>query len=302
LSDFVDKENELTGVGTRLSENALETAWIAGRSRVSRSRAVPPVRFVQPKTGNESALVFTSALGGGLLEGDDHRYDLECRENSTLMFAPQANTRVFPCPGGILTRQTVRGTVYARGLAVCGGDPVVPYAGSRFAQSQNWVLHAGARLVLVDWMVAGRIDRGEAFAFSSYSSETRIEDPSGNPLLSDAIHLDATDGSARRGMGGFASLLTVHVIGPGWEELHHPLDAWLRASGESGGRPRWMEGGTDGARNAVRLAGLGVREGRGFSLRALGRDRAALEPLAGLIFELLARPSWLGFDFWARKY
>jgi urease accessory protein len=293
LSVFVDKEHEVTGVGTRLSENALETAWIAGRSRVRRSRAVPPVRFVQPRTGNDAALVFTSALGGGLLEGDDHRYDLECRENSTLMFAPQANTRVFPCPGGHMTRQAVRGTVYANGLAVCGGDPVVPYAGSRFSQTQNWVLHPGGRLVLLDWMVAGRLDRGEDFAFSSYESETRIEDPSGRPLLSDAIHLDATEGRARQGMGGFSSLLTVHVIGPGWEDLQGPLDAWLRGMGENG-RPRWMDGGM--------LAGLGVREGRGFSLRALGRDRAALEPLAGMIFGWLARPGWLGFDFWARKY
>lgn len=297
----------MTTVGTRLSENALETSWVDGRTRVRRSRAVPPVRFVHPRPGSRTALVFSSALGGGMLEGDDYRFDLACRENSTLMFAPQANTRIFPCPGGKVTRQTVRGTVYAGGLAVCGGDPVVPYAGSRFAQTQNWILHPGARLILVDWMIAGRLDRGEAFAFESYENVLRVEDEGGRPLLCDSLRLDGpkafeglddsegleSDGSARRGMGGFSSLLTVQVLGPGWESLHAATDRWLKAPGANG-RPQWMDG--------TRQVGLGVREGRGFSLRALGTDRSALEPLAGLLFGELARPEWLGFDFWARKY
>jgi urease accessory protein UreH len=301
LSVFVFMGVELTTVGMRLSENALETAWVDGRTRVRRSRAIPPVRFVHPRPGSPSALVFSSALGGGMLEGDDYRFDLECRENSTLMFAPQANTRIFPCPGGTVTRQSVRGTVYAGGLAVCGGDPVVPYGGSRFAQTQNWVLHPGARLILVDWMIAGRLDRGEDFAFSAYESNLRVEDPDGHPLLIDSLLLDGSadgnaDGSAhtvRQGMGGFSSSLTMHVLGAGWENLHAPLESWLRTPGANG-RPQWMDG--------TRQAGLGIRQGRGFSLRALGTDRSALEPLAGLLFAELARPEWLGFDFWARKY
>jgi urease accessory protein len=295
LSVFVCPGVELTVIGMRLSENALETAVVSGRTRVRRSRAIPPVRFVHPRSASGSALVFSSALGGGMLEGDDYRFDLECRENSTLMFAPQANTRIFPCPGGAMTRQTVRGTVYAGGLAVCGGDPIVPYVGSRFTQSQSWVLHPGSRLVMVDWMIAGRLDRGEDFAFSSYESEMRVEDPDGRPLLSDTLRLDTGGMKAdvQRGMGGFSSLLNVHVLGPGWENLHDPVEAWLRIAGGNG-RPRWMDG--------TRQAGLGIREGRGFSLRALGRNRAALEPLAVLLFGEIARPEWLGFDVWGRKY
>lgn len=284
----------MTTLGMRLSENALEAALVAGETRLKRSRAVPPVRFVHPRSGSRSALVFSSALGGGMLEGDDYRFDITCREDATLMFAPQANTRIFPCPGGGLTRQSVRGTVYANGLMVCGGDPVVPYEASRFSQSQTWVLHPGARLVLVDWMVAGRIDRGEAFAFEVFESETRVEDPEGRPLLADATALARADNaSPGRGMGGYSSWLSIHVLGPGWETLHAPLEAMLK-SVNAEGRPTWMD--------EERLVGLGVREGRGFSLRALGVDRAALEPLTGLLFRTLARPEWLGFDFWARKY
>jgi urease accessory protein UreH len=301
--DLSTPSASLTILDTRVSENALETAVSGGRTRLVRSLARPPVRFVQPQLGIDAALVFVSAFGGGMLEGDDYRFQIDCREHSRLMFAPQANTRVFPCPGGAVTRQHIRGTVYAQATAVSGGDPTVLYADSRFRQSQVWTLHAGGRLALMDWMVAGRLERGENFAFDAFESEIRVEDAEGRPLLSDRLKILPADGGAQ-GMGGFSSHLAAHVMGPGWETVHAGLDAWLRAAenekagpGKEGGpepRPAWMD--------ACRIAGLGVREGFGFSLRALGRDRAALEPLAERLFELLSSEEWLGFDYWKRKY
>jgi urease accessory protein len=286
----------LTFVNTRLSKNLLEAAVSGGKTRVLRNLAVPPVRFVQPQTGVDTALVFVSAFGGGMLEGDDYRFEIRCREGASLMFAPQANTRIFPCPEGKTTHQLIRGTVYARATAVCGGDPTVLYAQSRFRQAQRWTMHPGARLVIMDWMVAGRLERGESFAFDSFESEIRVEDLEGRPLLSDRLRVRPADGveEARAGLGGFSSHLAAHVIGPGWEAVHAGLEAWLRAAEAGATRPAWMD--------ACRIAGLGVREGTGFSLRALGRDRAALEPLAGRLFELLSSKDWLGFDYWKRKY
>ncbi|HEX2612384.1 MAG TPA: urease accessory protein UreD [Fibrobacteria bacterium] len=268
----------------------------SGRTRIVRSRAVPPVRFVHPDSGTSAAVAVSSALGGGMLEGDDYRFNVKCGPGSSLLFAPQANTRVFPCPGGRESRQSIRGTVYANGLMVCGGDPVVPYAGSRFAQTQRWVLHPGARLVLIDWMTAGRLDRAERFAFETFESVVRVEDSEGKPLLVDSLRLDpAAQGipAAEGALAGHASVLAVHGMGPCWESLHDRLRDWLRER-PSGTRPRWMDG------NA--LAGLSAREDRGFSLRAVGIDRAALEPFVAKLFELLSSPDWLGFDFWKRKY
>jgi urease accessory protein len=291
--DLSGNAEELTLLDTRASRNRLRSVFSGGRTRLVECLAEPPVRFVQPKVEGESALVFVSAFGGGMLEGDDYRFDLACGEDSTLMFAPQANTRIFPCPHGIMSRQHIHGTVYARGTAVSGGDPVVLYADSRFRQTQTWTLHPGARLVLMDWMVAGRLERDENFAFERFESAIRIEDPEGRPLLADTLTLIPAENAAA-GMGGFSSHLSVYVAGAGWEDVHRGLDAFLRAAEAPGGRPAWME--------ASRVAGLGVREGTGFSLRALGRDRAALEPLAEKLFELLASKRWLGFDYWKRKY
>ena len=282
----------MTIVDTRLSVNSLEAAVSGGRTRILKSLAHPPVRFVQPQMGIDTALVFVSAFGGGMLEGDDYRFEIVGREGASLMFAPQANTRIFPCPEGRTTYQKIRGTVYAQGTVVSGGDPTVLYATSRFHQSQVWTLHSGARLALMDWMVAGRLERGENFDFNSFESEMRVEDPEGRPLLSDRLRLEPADGAAEAGMGKFSSHLAVHVMGPGWENVHAGLQARLRTA--SGERAAWMED--------CRIAGLGVREGLGFSLRAFGRDRAALEPLAGTLFELLRSNEWLGFDFWTRKY
>ncbi len=293
LSEIVAELPHLTNVGGRLSESALTVRSINGRTRLTRALAVPPVQLVHPRIDSRSALVFSSALGGGMLEGDDYRLDLRCEADATLIFAPQANTRIFPCPRGIATRNEIRGTVSANALVVCGGDPVVLHAGSRFVQEQNWRLHDGARLVLCDWMVVGRLERGEAFAFDTFESTTRIEDACGRLLLSDPLRLETRDGSARSGMGGFSSHLALHVVGPGWEEILMVLETWLR-SREGSAAPEWMQD--------VRLAGIGIREGRGFSLRALGRDRTALNPLVDRLFAALAHPRWLGYDFWARKY
>jgi urease accessory protein UreH len=299
LSSIVIEGVQLDAIGMRLSENALESAVVSGRTRIVRSRAIPPVRFVHPDSGSPAAVAVSSALGGGMLEGDDYRFSVECGPESTLLFAPQANTRVFPCPGGKVSRQSIHGTVYANGLTVCGGDPVVPYAGSRFVQTQRWVLHPGGRLVLIDWMTGGRLDRGERFAFESFESTVRVVDPEGKPLLIDALRLDPGERGAAEmngAMAGHATQLAIHGMGPGWESVHDGLRDWLREppSGRSGDRPRWMDGNV--------LAGLSAREDRGFSLRALGTDRASLDPLVARLFGLLRSPEWLGFDFWKRKY
>lgn len=260
---------------------------------MQRSRAIPPVRFVHPRIEGKSSLIFASALGGGMLEGDTYSFTLNCGENASMAFIPQANTRVFPCPQGGVTRQEVYGTVCANGLAVIGGDPTVLYGDSRFSQTQRWVLHPGARLIIMDWLVAGRLERGERFAFRSFQNEIRVEDATGRPLLMDRLRLQPEKENMDAAWGSHASHLAIYVLGPGWKELHDPMERWLSASQE-GKRPNWMSG--------ALLAGLGIRADTGFSLRALGRDRAALEPLVERIFELLSPAEWLGCNPWARKY
>ena len=280
----------MTAIDIRTSDNIMEVERVQGQCRVTRSLAVPPVRFVQPHAESDAVWVFVSAFGGGMLEGDDYRFDIKCRETAKLIFSPQANTRIFPCPNGKMTRQSVRGTVYAQGLVVTGGDPVVLYAGSRFSQSQHWTLHPQARLVLMDWLVVGRLDRGERFAFEGYENDLRVENEKGHPLLLDRLSLEPEE----RGMGGFASHLAVHILGPGWENLKTELDAWLKTPGKEKSQPAWKAAGI--------LAGTGMREETGFSLRALGENRESLEPLVGKLFALLGSAEWLGFDPWLRKY
>jgi len=280
----------LTLIDTRTADNILDVAFIDGKSRVQRSLAVPPVRFVQPKGEGDAAWVFVSAFGGGMLEGDDYRFDITCRKNATLIFSPQANTRIFPCPNGKTTRQAIRGTICADGLVVVGGDPVVPYGQSRFTQNQRWTLHSGARLVLMDWWVAGRLDRGEKFAFEDFQSDLRIENEKGQPLLLDRLSISSEDA----GMGGFCCNLVIHVLGPNWESLKTGLEEWLRQTIGETRQQKWM--------SEEMLAGIGIREGTGFSVRALGKERSSLEPLVNQLFNLLGSPEWLGFNPWTRKY
>jgi hypothetical protein len=74
LSNIVEKSPHLTIVGGRLSENALTARSVGGRTRLTHVLAVPPVQLVQTRIDSHAALVFSSALGGGMLEGDDYRH------------------------------------------------------------------------------------------------------------------------------------------------------------------------------------------------------------------------------------
>ncbi len=268
----------------RNSENILAARRIGKRTIISQCLARPPVRLVQANAG-DSALVFITTFGGGLLEGDDFHYTVDCGPEARLALLPQSNTRIFPCPKGEITKQCMRGTVFPGALVASGGDPVVLYAGSRYAQSQHWVLHPGGRLLLMEWLVAGRLERGERFAFEECRLETKVTDVDGKPLLLDRMQLNARD-SADRGWGGFASYFTVHVLGPGVENLGVSMQAWMK--------DKWNTGGV--------LAGLGMRPGLGFSVRALGADRTALDPLAAAVFAAVGGSDWLDFDPWKRKY
>ena len=116
-----------------------------------------------------------SSYGGGMLEGDCVRLRIDCGVRAGLYLSTQALSKVYKCPNGQAARQQIAGDIAEGGFVVTLPDPVVPYAGSRFSQHQEWALAEGAILILADGHTAGRLQGGERFVYSAYESELHAE-------------------------------------------------------------------------------------------------------------------------------
>ena len=122
------------------------TAWVDGRSVITRALATSPLRLVLNKNRAPSAWVVTSTLGGGLVDGD--RITLEARAlgGSALAVLTQASTKVYR---GQSAQRTL-GHVEDGALLAVLPDPVACFAGSRFEQETRVRLDDGGSTLILD--------------------------------------------------------------------------------------------------------------------------------------------------------
>lgn len=107
--------------------------------------------------------------------GDQVHLTIDVKPKAKLSIVTQGYTKIFKSPSrDIITRQKLHVTIEA-GAAVCLlPDPVQPFAGSVYEQSQVFSLVGDASLVLLDWVSAGRTARGEDWDFSSWSGRNEV--------------------------------------------------------------------------------------------------------------------------------
>ena len=143
-------------------------------SRMTRCRSVSPLKLLNPRAAEGYCPVILSSCGGGLVEGDAVDLEVRCGPGAALFLGTQALGKVYRCPAGTGCRQELRGAVADGGTAVVLPDPVVPFAGSIFRQRQHWSLEGDAVLLLADGHTAGRVLRGERFAYREYRSDIDV--------------------------------------------------------------------------------------------------------------------------------
>jgi urease accessory protein len=90
--------------------------------------ATSPLRFLAPRNHGNASWVFLANLGGGLVDGDRVELDVEAREDTTVLLATQASTKVYRSPSGCSQRISLR---VASGAALAFvPDPVVCLEGA----------------------------------------------------------------------------------------------------------------------------------------------------------------------------
>ncbi|KAJ3212617.1 hypothetical protein HDU82_008839 [Entophlyctis luteolus] len=182
-----------------------------------------PLRLMSPGKAASHRNVFMLSHGGGFVSGDrvNLRVALSGPESS-LTLLTQGSTKVYKTKKedhdrehteerrsstSTWSQSSIHGVVTEGGLLCVLPEPVVPFAAARFRSQQTYALSvdgadrkASSSLVVLDWLVAGRVARGEAWAFDAYESRLSIIDAgSGQELLRDAWRFLAEDVA---GVGG----------------------------------------------------------------------------------------------------
>jgi urease accessory protein len=253
------------------------------RSVVSRACAASPLRLLTPRNHGTAAWVYTATYGGGLVDGDALRLDIDVGPDAMAMVSTQASTKVYRSPSG--TSAELNAAVAHGALLALLPDPVVCFAASRYRQVQRLHLHPTASLVMVDWLSSGRRASGERWVFDSYSSRLTIRCADRLVLL-DALSLCADHGTVAARMGRFDVLCLVVIIG---QPLAAPIN---RAMCRVSERPVQKRADVLVAASPVSDVGCLVRIAGG-----------SVEEVAGVAREYVSfLPLVLGDDPWARKW
>jgi urease accessory protein len=268
----------------RAGAGSMAIARIGARSVVTRAFASSPLRLLMPRNHGRAAWVYTSTYGGGLVDGDALRLDVDVGANAAALLATQAATKVYRSPGG--TSMTMAARVDDGGLLAVLPDPVVCFRGSVYRQDQRIDLAASASLLLTDWLTSGRHASGERWSFDRYASRLAIW-IDGRRVTLDSVTLDPDDGgSVGARMGRFDVLLLSVLIGPA---IVPHASAILSRMAEAPIAKR-----SDLIAGASEIAGGGcLLRMAGTSVEAVGR--AAREHLQFV-------PALLGDDPWSRKW
>jgi urease accessory protein len=193
----------------------LEVDVVAGRSAATSACASNPMKILVPRPRGDSVWACLGSFGGGFVAGDETSLDVRLGPEAHCFLTTQASTKIYRNPRLRPCGHTLRARLEAGSLLVLAPDPIQSFAGSTYFQRQEFHLHPGAGLVLLDWFSSGRSACRERWAFTRLQSRNEIF-LGQERLLLDSLLLDQAHGpldGAHR-MGRFNCLALLVLTGP----------------------------------------------------------------------------------------
>ena len=191
----------------------LHVGRVHGASTVLVSRSRSPLCMLTPRPRGPSVWAYTSNLGGGMVAGDTSKIDLTIDSGALCYLGTQASSKIYRNPLNRACTHRLDATVAAGSTLVFAPDSVQCFADAVYHQHQTFHLAPDANLILVDWISAGRLARGERWAFKRYTSRNEVY-VENRPVVIDAIDLDTSAGLGRFQTGRFNCLGVVVMLGP----------------------------------------------------------------------------------------
>ncbi|MGE7437467.1 urease accessory protein UreD [Kitasatospora sp. NPDC001175] len=148
-------------------------------------------------------VTFLMSTGGGIVQADRNRIDIDCGPGSAVHLTTQAATKVHRMEFDHAT-QLVNLTARAGSYVEYLPDPLIPYRDARLYQHTVVTVDPGATVLLGETIAAGRLARGERHAYRMLCSDLEIRRPDGEPLAVDTVRLEPGEGG--EGVNGPAVL------------------------------------------------------------------------------------------------
>jgi urease accessory protein len=158
-----------------------------GHTRVTESYAHAPFHYLPPRAfAGEPPLLTVVNSSGGVLGGDALDMSFSIGPGAAIL-RTQSATRIYRSESGP-ARCTCRFQLGANAFLDYFPDEIIPFAGSSYAQDTHVDLEGGAVMLLSEIVTAGRLARGEEFAFTRLALDVRCTG-GGSPLLRDRSDL-----------------------------------------------------------------------------------------------------------------
>ena len=153
-----------------------------GRTRLIEHEQNAPLKIARTFEAAEGGLdLCVMDASPGLLAADAYEFDWHLEPSARVRITTQGATRVHPARESGST-QTTRIHVAAGAHLELWPDSVIPFAGAYFTSKTEAFLEEGACFILFESLSAGRVARGEKFAFERVDSRVLVRDARG-PLF-----------------------------------------------------------------------------------------------------------------------
>lgn len=207
------------------ASSLLAVARSRDRSVVTRARSVAPLRLLAPASPGGAAWVYQSSLGGGFVGRDAIALDVDVAAGARLFLTSQASSKVYR---RAVSRCRLDASVGEAGVLVAWPDPIVCFAGAAFDQHQRFQLARSAGVIAVDAWTAGRLARGECWAFERLALRTELA-IDGTDVLADALVVSPAHGGLLARMGEARAFATITIAGDVFAPAVQAIDRAIAA-------------------------------------------------------------------------
>lgn len=260
-----------------MKTSRLELDQVEGATRITRLVSRVPLRLLETGLHDHGVEIQLSSYGGGVLQGDEVELKIRCGESTGLLLKSQANTHVYRNETGKKAVQRIEALCEPNSKAWILPEPLVLHEGAIFRQEQMWKVDASTDFMLADWMLSGRSESDEQFAFDHYESFIQIC-LNGQPIIEEnmACCPGREDVRSPAAFGPYDLLLNLYILGPQAEEHVEKLSPFLNiAQVHTDVLP---ESRSDEVRRPI-YALNPLPNADGYLFRAMARTRRELQPV-----------------------